>query len=362
MKDLVFISNNIPLPEELNGNTVNILNIVRQLKCRGYHITFYLLSNAKNIQYFNEFKHEVDELICIPTFPKYLFFLNYLRKRITIDSPAFFCNFNSGFSYYLVKSPKMILYAADSIAFQYSKQVGFIAKLRYYKLLLEESFLYRVFHKVIFVSPNDLMFSMLQNKNGLYIPIGYSEAKKKVQKVKSYDIIFSGNFNYYPNQDAFNYFKYDMFPSLVKGKKDIKICFVGRCPSTDMIEFAKVYPNNIFVTGEVEDVMDYLCQSRLYFSPLRLGSGMKNKILQAMISKLPIVCTSESITGVLEFNNNAVFVNDNASDFCNQILDLLRMKETDLSTLGSINYNTYKDNYTWSSIITKYYEPIFNSL
>ena len=362
MMKIAFISNNIPLPEERNGNTVNIINIIRELKKRNYTIDFYLFSEdlGRDYSFIKEFKNEVDSLICRRHVSKYAFWVNFFRKKIKLDCPAFYCNFNTGYYYPLFKSDFSILYAADSVAYQYSKQKGLEAKLRYFKLQIEEKFLYKRFDKTIFVSPQDLEFAKIPDNRGVYIPIGYrlDNSLSKDVIIKEYDLVFSGNYDYPPNMDAFLFFCMSIYPLIIEKYPKIRICFVGRNPSKEMIDFANEHKENIIVTGEVDSIFPFLYRSKIYFSPLRKGSGMKNKILQAMIAKLPIVCTSESITGINEYDINSVFVSDTPEGIANHIIRLLSISMLELKNLGDQNYYTFINSYTWDSVVNNYYTPL----
>lgn len=365
MKKVAFISNNIPLPEDLNGNTVNIINIIRELKSRGFIIDYYLFSDNSDRDglFVESFKKEVDSLIIGDHISKYLFLLNYFWKKVKLDCPVFFCNFNTGFYYSRFISPLRVLYAADSISYQYSKQKGLFARFWQIKLLIEEKLLYRHFNKVIFVSPFDLAYSKLPEGQGVHIPIGYQlqECDATKSNTKQFDLVFSGNYDYLPNQDAYEFFIKDIFPLLIQKKPDIKVCFVGRNPGKTMLGIEESLKKNIIITGEVPSVFSYLFDSKIFISPLRKGSGMKNKILQAMIAKLPIICSSESMTGITEFDKSSIFIANNAESFAEKILDLLSMTEPELKLIGLRNYDCFSSNYTWDAIVGKYYEPLLSS-
>lgn len=364
MMKIAFISNNIPLPEERNGNTVNIINIIRELKKRNYTIDFYLFSDdlGRDNSFIKEFKNEVDSLICRRHVSKYAFWVNFFRKKIKLDCPAFYCNFNTGYYYPLFKSDFSILYAADSVAYQYSKQKGIHARFWQAKMFVEEKSLYKHFKKVVFVSPLDLAYSKLPESRGIYIPIGYhlDNLTNNECHAKKYDLIFSGSYDYFPNHDAYDYFIKDIFPLLLKQKPNIKVCFVGRNPSEEMIKDSNTFKDNIIVTGEVESVIPYLQESKVFISPLRKGSGMKNKILQAMIAKLPIVCTSESITGLSISDESSIMITDDTNIFVEYVINLLRLPAFRLDEKGELNYNLFVSLYTWKAIVDTYYNKLFN--
>lgn len=363
MRELTFVSTKIPYPPDKDGFTENIFHIIKTLK-KNYQVSirYYAFCVQKNDETENEFSKYVDELIFKKPISKYIFpFISLKYRNQKRTDIAFFCDFNAGYYQNIFTSDSKILYAADSHAFYRSKRKDLLSKLFYLKFIVEEAFLFRKFNKIIFVSDLDVKYTRKRTRGrGIQIPIGYNLERISTLNEKRFDLVFSGNFNYYPNREAAEFFCNDIFKDIYKQFQDIRICFVGRNPSTTMIDFSKKFPLNIIVTGEVDSVEEYLVQSKIYISPLLSGSGMKNKILQAMAAKLPIVCTLESISGFSNYNVNSVVVSDNNSSLKENLLNLIGASNQQLEKLGQINQDYFNDNYSWTSIIQNYYAQLFN--
>ncbi|MCG2659644.1 MAG: glycosyltransferase, partial [Kiritimatiellae bacterium] len=54
----------------------------------------------------------------------------------------------------------------------------------------------------------------------------------------------------------------------------------------------------IVVTGEVQDIRPYLARAKVFICPIRIGSGFRAKILEAMASGVPVVSTSLGAEGI----------------------------------------------------------------
>ncbi|MDP4031615.1 MAG: glycosyltransferase, partial [Pseudorhodobacter sp.] len=54
----------------------------------------------------------------------------------------------------------------------------------------------------------------------------------------------------------------------------------------------------IVVTGEVQDIRPFLAKARVFICPIRIGSGFRAKILEAMASGVPVVSTSLGAEGI----------------------------------------------------------------
>jgi glycosyltransferase involved in cell wall biosynthesis len=64
-----------------------------------------------------------------------------------------------------------------------------------------------------------------------------------------------------------------------------------------MLEAARRDPN-LVITGAVDDVSPYLNRARVYVCPIRLGSGFRGKVLQAMAAGIPVVATTLAAEGI----------------------------------------------------------------
>jgi glycosyltransferase involved in cell wall biosynthesis len=364
MYNLTFVSTFIPYPPDKNGFTENIFHIIQTLKKQfPVSIRYIAFYNQKHDETEKEFSKYVDELIFEKPTSKYLFPIIPLKyKKYKDCNMVFFCDFNAGYYHSIFTSDTKILYAADSPAYYRSKRKDLLSKLYFWKFIVEEAFLFKKFKKIIFVSDLDVKYSAKRTQGrGIQIPIGYNhERTYTFKKEKRFDLVFSGNFNYYPNKEAAEFFLNEIFEDVRRHFENITICFVGRHPSPLMIDFAENFPLNIVVTGEVNSVEEYLAQSKIYVSPLLSGSGMKNKILQAMAAKLPIVCTPESISGFSNYNSNSVIVCSNQLSLKENIINLLRKNNKQLEKLGQINQEYFNNNYSWTSIVQNYYVKVFN--
>lgn len=361
-KTITFVSTAIPYPPDLNGNTENIFHLIKELKeVFSIEIHFVVYGSCINKIEREKFVKYVDKLEYFKPSSKYLFPLYpFLYRSKKVENPVFFCNFDAGYYQSLFNSNTKILFSADSPTFYYSKRHDFKSKIFYWKYIFEESVLFRNFSKIIFVSDLDASYSQKRTKgNGIQIPIGYSKERVQSKTSPEYDLIFSGNFNYNPNREAAEFFLRENLKDLIEIFPRLKICFVGRHPSFIMTQYSKKFPKNIVVTGEVVAVEEHLAKAKIYFSPLQSGSGMKNKILQAMASRLPIVCTRESLSGFSTPLPTGIQVTDSNKHFFEFLVELLNRSENTLLELGNLNQICFEQNYSWNAIIKNYYSPLF---
>ena len=86
---------------------------------------------------------------------------------------------------------------------------------------------------------------------------------------------------WYPNEDSVLYFAEEILPLIKKEIPSLKFFIVGSNTSKK-IQRLNGGNNGIEITGRVEDIRSYIDKSSAYIVPLRIGSGTRIKILEAL--------------------------------------------------------------------------------
>ena len=261
-----------------------------------------------------------------------------------------------------IDKPK-IVYAFDAVSDynhkMYEKADSFFSKvywyLNYYKIHHYEH-VYNKFDSCIVVNSKDKLLL----EEDITVPIevvangvdtNFFKNKKELFDEK---LVFLGDMSTPPNNDAVRYFVENVYPLLLD-EKEIPFYIVGRNPSKYVKQLTD---NNITVTGPVDDVRKYLTNGSIFITLMISGTGIKNKILEAMSMKLPVVSTSTGISGIDADNGKDFLLADTPEDFKNQILKL--SKDTELKISIGRNARLFvENNYSWLSSM-KLLEEIIN--
>jgi sugar transferase (PEP-CTERM/EpsH1 system associated) len=160
-------------------------------------------------------------------------------------------------------------------------------------------------------------------------------------------IVFTGVMGYAPNEDAASYFAEDIFP-LVKAKRpQAQFWIVGSEPSERVKALTRI--PGIHVTGKVDDVRPYVWSAAVFVCPLRLGSGVKNKILAAMAMEKATVATPLSIDGLDVADDREVLLAGDPETFADKVVRLLA-DEQEVSRLGANGLACVRRKYSWGAM------------
>lgn len=137
-------------------------------------------------------------------------------------------------------------------------------------------------------------------------------------------VIFIGHGGHHANRDAVRYYFNHIYPVLKAEKPDVKTYFTGKYTQ----EFMGQFPNDAAVvwTGFVADLRDYM-KGAISISPVRIGSGIRIKILESMSFGCPIVSTEIGVEGIPCTNEVDALITDDPTDFAQAIVRLLDDQE-----------------------------------
>jgi glycosyltransferase involved in cell wall biosynthesis len=175
------------------------------------------------------------------------------------------------------------------------------------------------------------------------------------------------NFRYFANIDAAFYFFNDIWPKVKQKVKDATWYVVGRklTPGLQMLfsnDVGKIKGDGVVVTGSVSEAekMQYLSKSWVFTAPLRVGSGTKLKILEAMSMELPVVTTSVGIEGIDARHGESFLLADEPENFAAKVVQLLNDGAL-RDRVGKAARKLVEEKYDWR-IITQNLEGIYQKI
>jgi glycosyltransferase involved in cell wall biosynthesis len=135
-------------------------------------------------------------------------------------------------------------------------------------------------------------------------------------------VLWLGHMDVHTNKDAVLYFWREIFPLLQKQYPQVRMVIVGSAPPKEIADASRK-DGNIKVTGFVDDVRPHMDEANVMIVPLRIGSGTRLKILDAMAMGKAIVSTSVGCEGLKVTDGENILIADKPEDFVRKVIQLL---------------------------------------
>jgi glycosyltransferase involved in cell wall biosynthesis len=136
-------------------------------------------------------------------------------------------------------------------------------------------------------------------------------------------ILFVGNYGHAPNVDAALWLIRDIYPRVRETHPTVRLWIVGENPPEVLTALRS---ESVEITGGVPEVDSWLERAAVFAAPLRLGGGMRVKVVEALAAGKAVVSTSRGVAG-LGLSGDEVRIADTAAAFSNEVNELLGAPE-----------------------------------
>lgn len=164
-------------------------------------------------------------------------------------------------------------------------------------------------------------------------------------------LVFTGHMSFLPNQHAAEYFAEEIFPMLRAEFPELGFKIVGADPA-ERVRRLQNLPG-VEVTGRVDDLRPYLAGALAFVCPMRLGSGMKNKLLEAMSMRLPVVASRRAVAGIPDVPEAWIEVADDPGAFARKVMEILKDPRK-AANQGKQAREFVRTRYSWNQTLEQY--------
>ena len=164
-------------------------------------------------------------------------------------------------------------------------------------------------------------------------------------------ILFTGALGYPPNVAAARFLAEEVFPLVRMTNPDATLQLVGREPADSVLRLGEA--DGVEVVGPVDDMAVSLSAASVYVCPMVSGTGIKNKLLEALANGLPTVATPLATRGMHLAIGTDVIVDETPEGLATAVVRLL--DDSDLrQSVASAGQRYVHDQHTWESVAAKY--------
>lgn len=220
------------------------------------------------------------------------------------------------------------------------------------RLARYESHMFSVFDALTIITDTDRQLLASERKNEVEVIANGVDRRYfdyPLQEHKKYDLIFSGAMGYKPNIVAAEYLIEKIMPLVWERMKDVKMAIVGGGAPRSVLRLAS---EKVDIPGWVDDMRTYYCKTKLFVAPMQIGTGLQNKLLEAMAMSVPCITSPLANNALGAKDGHEIFIADSPQQYADYIVKLLNDK-TLSDTIANNGRDYVYNNYGWEACCEK---------
>jgi glycosyltransferase involved in cell wall biosynthesis len=184
------------------------------------------------------------------------------------------------------------------------------------------------------------------------IPFGTEIPERSLNQAgeEPLSLLFVGNFEHLPNVDAAHRLITEIFPVVRARFPESLLYIVGSNPPPKIQRLAS---ENVLVTGYVPDLTSFLDRAALCIVPLRMGGGMRVKVLEALANGKAVIASSLAVQGLDLEDGRQVVLAESDQEFSKAAIHLLSTPDL-RARLASAAYAWACANLSWEKTVSSY--------
>ncbi len=187
-------------------------------------------------------------------------------------------------------------------------------------------------------------------KNG--IDLDFFKADPDTQK--TIDLLFVGNLSYPPNAEAVRILKDEIMPKLLRKNLSVKLLIAGANPPQ---KWLKEQSQNVQILPNPKDIREAYRVAKIFVAPMVSGSGLQNKLLEAMAMKLPCITTELANAGLQATPDKNILIAKTPDEFVEQILYLQAHSDV-YEQISEHAFEFVSNSFSWAKELDKWLNQI----
>ena len=203
-------------------------------------------------------------------------------------------------------------------------------------------------NKTIISEQDRDLINRIDNKNITIIPNGIANRFfESLPKTHEFEFVFTGNMSYPPNIEAVEY----IHKNILSHYKTFRLLVAGANPHPRLIKLAQSN-NNIVLTGWVDDIRNEYVKGKIFLAPMMIGTGMQNKLLEAMALEVPCITTTLANCAIGAKKDIEILVGDTPEEIIS-LIDKLLINNELRDSIALKGKQFVKEKYDWENSTQK---------
>ncbi|MBL7137946.1 MAG: glycosyltransferase [Bacteroidales bacterium] len=220
-------------------------------------------------------------------------------------------------------------------------------KLEYQRMLDSERKAFDLFDNKIIISYPDRDLIPHPEKEKIVVVANGVDTSffHPLERDKEYDLVFTGNMSYPPNVHSCEFLVNKIIPRVLEKKPDLNVLIAGANPTMRVMVLRSP---QIEVSGWVPDIREAYARAKIFIAPMQLGTGLQNKLLEAMAMKIPCITSPLANEALTARVGEEILVGETPQDYADHIIELLDNEKL-AAGIAEQGYQFVLKNYSWEA-------------
>ncbi len=220
-------------------------------------------------------------------------------------------------------------------------------KIEYNRLIRYEHDAFEAFdNKIIISAPDRDLIPHPDREKIVVVANGVdSDFFRPVEAPKHYDLVFTGNMGYPPNIKSAEFLVNEILPKVLHHKPGLRLLIAGANPHLRVMVLKSP---QVDVSGWVPDMRECYASARIFIAPMQIGTGLQNKLLEAMAMKIPCITSNLAFQALNARAGEDILVANTIDDYVSHILMLLGNPET-AAKIAQNGFDFAHRNFNWET-------------
>jgi glycosyltransferase involved in cell wall biosynthesis len=232
-----------------------------------------------------------------------------------------------------------------------------ILKTEAERLKIYENIMFEYFdnHAIISLQDQELIYHVKREEIAI-IPNGidthFFSPDSKIEK--KYTLLFNGNMQYQPNVKSAVYIVTHILPLVKEKIPGVSLLISGTSPTKEVQELAS---DAVTVSGWMDDIRDAYNQAIIFIAPMQIGTGLQNKLLEAMAMEMPCVTSKLANNALNAKTNDEILIGNSKEEYAELIIKLIN-DSSKREALGKNGQTYVRNNFNWETSTKKLLESM----